>query len=58
MFEAYLGELKKLRRDMDDWDLSDAESGRLFVHGLGIRYYDMVIDYFEANRDKLFEEEE
>lgn len=53
IFDGYLGELKTLFADMQEWDLSEASEQRRFVHGFGEAYYRMAIDYMENNRALL-----
>ncbi len=53
VFETYVNQYKQGIQCLRELDLSDAAHGRKFVHGLGLKLYETIVEYMEENKELL-----
>jgi len=53
VFDTYVNQYKQGIQCLQELDLSEAAHGRRFVHGLGLKLYETIVEYMEQHREQL-----
>lgn len=55
VYRSYLDQYQTGIECLRELDVSEAPFGRKFVHGLGLKLYETIVEYMEENKDMLLE---
>ena len=54
-YQSYLAYFKAQAEHLRNLEQQNFNSGRLFARGLGLKFYDSMVEYLTENRDQLFD---